>query len=265
MRSLSPLQDRPSPLRAGGVLLEKGRYRVRVAAGQEDLRAAQALRGLCFGTRGLDQDHLDQICQQVLIDDTASGDLVGCFRLLLLTEGEAMGHSYSAQFYDVSGLDALAGAKLELGRFCIAPHHRDPDIMRLAWGAVTQIVDDQNVGFLFGCSSFAGIDPQPYLEAISLLRHRYLAPAELRPAARAALAHGFSDLLLQREDVQKPDLKKAQSQLPPLLRGYLAMGGWVGDQLVIDHELGTCHVFTGLRVADVPSRRQAQLRAVAIP
>lgn len=262
---MSPLQDCPSLYREGCILLEKGRYRVRIAAGQSDLRAAQALRSQCFATPELDQDDFDQICLQVLIEDCGSGDLVGCFRLLLLAAAGGMDQSYSAQFYDLSNLNALAGAKLELGRFCIAPDHQDPDVLRMAWGAVTRIVDDQNIGFLFGCSSFAGPDPQPYLEAISLLHYRYLAPTRLRPEGRAPLVHAFSDLLSQRGNKQKPDLKKAQTQLPPLLRGYLAMGGWVGDQLVIDRDLGTCHVFTGLQVADIPPRRQAQLRAVAAP
>jgi putative hemolysin len=40
--------------------------------------------------------------------------------------------------------------------------------------------------------------------------------------------------------------------VPPLLRTYLMMGGWIGDHAVIDPHMKTTHVFTALRVADVP-------------
>ena len=43
--------------------------------------------------------------------------------------------------------------------------------------------------------------------------------------------------------------------MPPLLRGYLSLGGWVSDHAVIDPDLKTLHVFTGLEVKRVPSRR----------
>jgi L-ornithine Nalpha-acyltransferase len=37
-------------------------------------------------------------------------------------------------------------------------------------------------------------------------------------------------------------------RLPPLLRTYLGMGGWVSDHAVVDRELDTLHVFTCVEV-----------------
>jgi putative hemolysin len=51
--------------------------------------------------------------------------------------------------------------------------------------------------------------------------------------------------------------------MPPLLRTYLAMGGWVSDHAVVDRDLGTLHVFTGLEIAAIPPGRARALRAVA--
>jgi hypothetical protein len=45
------------------------------------------------------------------------------------------------------------------------------------------------------------------------------------------------------------------------LRTYLAMGGWVSDHAVVDDDLGTLHVFTGVEVGKVPGTRAARLRA----
>ena len=51
--------------------------------------------------------------------------------------------------------------------------------------------------------------------------------------------------------------------MPPLLRAYLALGGWVGSDLVIDRELGTSHVFTCVEIAAMPEPRKRLLCALA--
>ena len=51
--------------------------------------------------------------------------------------------------------------------------------------------------------------------------------------------------------------------MPPLLRSYLAMGGWVSDHAVVDPVLRTMHVFTGVEIGTIPPARQRLLRATA--
>ena len=53
------------------------------------------------------------------------------------------------------------------------------------------------------------------------------------------------------------------SLMPPLLRTYLGMGGWVSDHAVIDRAMNTLHVFTGVEVAAIPPARAKALRAIA--
>jgi hypothetical protein len=50
--------------------------------------------------------------------------------------------------------------------------------------------------------------------------------------------------------------------MPPLLRSYLVMGGWVSDHAVVDRDMNTLHVFTGVEVAAIPAARQRSLRAI---
>ena len=66
-------------------------------------------------------------------------------------------HGYSAQFFDLAPLSLFDRPVLELGRFAIDPHKGNYDIFRLAWGVLTQLVDQNHVSFLFGCSSFGGM------------------------------------------------------------------------------------------------------------
>ncbi len=239
-------------------LLTKGRYSARVAETAEDIMQAQALRTRAFGTITQDRDKFDDICTHVLIDDLRSGDLVCTFRMLTLNGGSELNKSYSAQFYGLNGLRGFEGRMVEMGRFCMHPDWVDPDILRVAWGAMTTYVDENNVEMLFGCSSFAGTETEDYLDAFAMLKHRHLAPKRWLPRVKAPHVFNFAARLRR-----KPDVKKAMLRMPPLLRTYLIMGGWVSDHAVVDRQMNTLHVFTGLEIGAIPPARKRLLRAVA--
>ena len=243
-------------LNSGIPFLTKGKFSARLAAGAADLVAAGALRALCFGVAGgHDRDAIDDRAQHVLVEHTACGTLVCCFRLLPL-EPQALGRSYAAQFYDLSALTQYQGLMCELGRFCVHPEYSDPDIVRLAWAAITRFVDARDVQMLFGCSSFAGVDPVRFAQAFGLLRARHLAPARWHVRQRAPEVFDLAQL------PQPIDIKLANAQMPPLLRTYLLMGGWVSDHAVIDRHMDTLHVFTGLEIGAIPESRKRLLRAL---
>ncbi len=236
------------------------RYVARHAAGPKDIERAQALRAAGFGRAdGIDSDPFDKICTHVLVEDRATGCLVCCFRVLVLPGGCDIARSYSAQFYELSALEGFEGRMAEVGRFCIAPDRTDPDILRVAWAALTRLVDTQDIEMLFGCSSFRGVCADDYLDAFAMLRERHLAPRKWGPRIKAPRVFPFA----QRLQRYRPDLREAMRHMPPLLRTYLGMGGWVSDHAVIDRDLGTLHVFTGVEVGAIPDRRKQALRAIA--
>ncbi len=243
-----------------------GRYVARFAATDGDIRRAQELRWRIFRTArglgeagGLDVDRFDPICRHVLVEEQRSGTLVAAFRLLPLSDGTEIGRSYSAQYYELSALSSYRGRMVEMGRFCLDPDWHDPDILRVAWGAMTRYVDEEGVEMLFGCSSFTGTDAEAYLDAFAMLRARHLAPKRWLPKVKAPRVFRFAARLRGRI----PDHRRAMQGLPPLLRTYLTMGGWVSDHAVVDHDLGTMHVFTGLEVRMIPPSRSRTLRGVA--
>jgi len=246
-------------------MLERGRWSARFAAGPADVAAAQRLRHLCFIDRagrvpradGRDCDGFDAACLHLLVEDRATGTLVACCRLLPLQSGAEIGRSYSAQYYELGRLAGFAGPMVELGRFCIHPDLTDPDILRLAWAALARFVDDRGAQMLFGCSSFAGTEADAYLDAFTLLAERHLAPNRWLPRVKAPRVVRFAERLRGRG----ADLRLGLRRMPPLLRTYLAMGGWVSDHAVVDDDLGTLHVFTGVEIGKVPGARAARLRA----
>jgi putative hemolysin len=238
------------------ILLTKGRYHARAAASDQDMVATLALRDRCFGASGALPDKFDDSCIHIMVFDTKQEQLVCCFRMLTLQPTSVSG-SYSAQFYDLSALENYAGTMVELGRFCVDPDLNDPDILRLAWAELTAYVDANSVRMLFGCSSFAGIDVTPYTDAFALLKARHLAPEPWVPQIKAPDVFRYADDLRE-----KPDLKKAMRAMPPLLRTYLMMGGWVSDHAVVDPLMNTLHVFTGLEIGAIPPARKRLLRAL---
>lgn len=233
------------------IAFQKGRYQARLALSAQDVLACQSLRHLCFfRTEGVDCDEHDALCQHLMITDNA-GHLVAAARYRLYADGAGLAGSYAAQFYDLAALGRDLRPVLELGRFCIAPHVLDADVVRMAWGALAQIVDRAGIGLLVGCTSFAGTDPAVYGRAFAQLAAQHIGPDDLRPAVRAA-----------QVVVLGPALGEGDAPLPSLLRSYLAMGGWVSDHAVIDRAMGTLHVFTCLDIGAVPPARARALRAV---
>lgn len=235
--------------------LSRGDLTARLAQTPEEVREAQALRHRAFfvsDAEGVDADAFDGEAAHILIE--RAGALLATCRYVVQAGAAEAARGYTGQFYDLSGLSGLAGPCVELGRFCIAPGATDPDVIRLAWGFLTDVVDGAGARLLYGCTSFPGADPARHTPALQLLRARHLGPEDLRPKVTAhetlPLPHG------------RPDLKTAQAGLPPLLRTYLMMGGWVSDHAVIDRDMDTLHVFTGVEIDKIPPGRARALRAL---
>lgn len=245
-------------------LFRTDRHTARLAETAEEVRRCQRLRYLTFiearglgcGSDGIDLDEFDAHCRHMMIEETATGALVCCFRFLPLRGGAEIGRSYSARHYDLARLAGYPGRMIELGRFCVHPGHRDPAIVRTAWAALMRRIDETGVGLIFGCSSFQGVEAEAYADAFALLRERHLAPARWRPGVKAPRVFPFAERLGARS----PDIRRASRLMPPLLRSYLLMGGWVSDHAVIDGELDTLHVFIGVEIARMSPARVRQLR-----
>ncbi len=238
--------------------LEKGKYTARFAVSPADRQAAFALRAACFRGGKADEDHLDPTCEHVIVQEMQTGRVVCTFRILSLSSGQDIDQSYAAQHYDLGKLQKYPGKMIELGRFCTTPNCADPDVLRVAWGFVTKLVDRDGIDLLFGCSSFEGTDGAAYLDTFAVLHDRHTAPTRWRPRVKAPQIFSFKSFV-----ARTLDRRLAMKTMPPLLKTYLGMGGWVSDHAVIDNDLGTLHVFTGVEIASIPKARARALRAVA--
>ena len=242
-------------------IIRVGRYRARYASSQIDVLAAQSLRYQCFNLSNkdeLDVDDFDTLCQHVLIENLETEKLICCYRILKFDSGKNISSSYSSQFYDLKVIENFTEPMIEVGRFCIDPEVNDPIIVLTAWAALAQIVDHNQTELLFGCSSFEGVEKEKYFDSFALLRDRYMAPDHWRPKIKAAQVFCYS-----KDLIYKVDKKKALLNMPPLLKTYLSMGAWVSDHAVVDLNMKTLHLFTGMEISKIPKSRKKFLLNLA--
>ena len=233
--------------------LWSGSLEVRLAATAAELDAAQALRYRVFyeemGARPSaavargrrDFDGFDEFCDHLLVIDHARGrdaaGVVGTYRLLRRSVAGRRGAFYSASEYDLSAIEAHRGEILELGRSCVDVAARNRPTMQLLWRGIAAYVFQHDIALMFGCASLHGIDPEALALPLSYLHHHHLAP----PALRArALPGRYIDMKRLARDAYQPG--RALADVPPLIKGYLRLGGFVGDGAVIDHQFNTTDV-----------------------
>jgi putative hemolysin len=159
------------------------------------------------------------------------------------------GQFYSIDEYDIAPLLAVRGEILELGRSCISAEYRTRSAMQLMWRGIADYVMFYEIAVMFGCASFPGTDPAEHALPLSYLYYNHLAPPELRPLA---LPSRHVDMRMM--EPAAIDGRAALNALPPLIKGYLRLGGFVGDGAVIDQQFNTTDVSIVVKTDWVSSR-----------
>ena len=236
-------------------------FSVKIAANEEELRAAQALRYDVFVRElggggamvdhdaGLEQDRFDPFFDHMLVTDTAKGMVVGVYRLLRDDQAAKAGQFYSEDEYDLSVLKASGRRLLELGRSCLHPDYRGGMAMFHLWSGLARYVEKHGIEVLFGVASFHGTEPQQLASPLAMLHHNHLAPPELRVRSKS-----FQPMdLVAKADL---DRKRAMLEIPALIKAYLRLGGFVGEGAYIDHAFNTTDVCLILDTARMNERQR---------
>jgi len=233
--------------------LRAGNLGVRLAVNAAELDAVQALRYRVFyremGARPdadtaasqRDRDEFDAVADHLLVVDHDLGEtaqnVVGTYRLIRQSAAARLGRFYSADEYDISVLEKFDGQLLELGRSCTDGAYRNRAVLQLLWRGIAAYVFHYGIDLMFGCASLHGTDPEALGPELTYLYTHHLAPAPIRPRA---LEHRY--VAMKRCDEAALDVRKILSRLPPLVKGYLRLGGFVGDGAVIDRQFNTTDI-----------------------
>ncbi|MDO4642193.1 MAG: GNAT family N-acyltransferase [Neisseria sp.] len=204
---------------------------VHLAETQQEIEAAQRLRYQVFGkelgadikaVEGRDIDKYDEHCHHLLAFNDATGEVIGCYRLLTEAGAKAVGSWYSANEFDLSPLQPIMSQTVELGRACIHPDYRNGGLIMLLWSGLVKFMKDYNLRFMIGCGSISTLDGGHDAAGLYYaLKGKYLAPEQwcvksLNP--------------LKWENLTPTP----QPECPPLIKGYLKAGAWFCGEPCVD-------------------------------
>jgi L-ornithine Nalpha-acyltransferase len=252
-----------------------GNLEVRLARSVADIKKAQRLRFEVFyremaaipDARTLlkkrDQDDYDAICDHLLVIDTTTertakrpwprrSKVVGTYRVLMQEVAEKNQGFYTQGEYDIAPLIARKRAThhfLELGRSCVLKPYRNRRTVELLWQGLWTYVRERGVDVMLGCASFPGTDPTQHALALSFLHHYSRAPEDWFVSAHPDLK---VDMNMMPKD--KVNTKEALKGMPPLIKGYLRLGAYVGDGAVVDKQFGTTDVLIIMPVEAIDAR-----------
>ena len=227
---------------------------IRLAESEREIDASLALRyNIFYNEMGAkpsprvlkterDFDPYDEFCDHMLVIDRERGTakepcVVGTYRLLRGEVADEHAGFYSEGEYELDPLIKRSGEVLELGRSCIDSDYRSRGTMQLLWRGIADYVFTHSIRFMFGCASIPGTDPATMRLPLAYLYHHHLAPKHIRTNA---LDERYVDMNMMDKDTI--DVGQALRELPPLIKGYLRVGGVVGDGAVIDYDFNTTDV-----------------------
>jgi putative hemolysin len=267
LRPTSHTADLAVPARLRSILIEKGRYRLRVAQTSDDLRAACALRFHVFNVEmgegleasyatGLDQDRFDAQCHHLLVDHKAllSSEyrVVGTYRLQT-HEAARLGEGfYSANEFDLTGMPpGFLNHAVELGRACIDAKHRNRSVLLLLWKGLRAYIEAQEKRYFFVCNSLSTQDT-----ALGWATYRWLvAQGHACPDFLVKPLAGWDCGPLPAED--DPSLRV---QIPPLFAAYMRYGSKICSEPALDREFGTIDFLTMHDLAKMAPEELARFR-----
>ncbi len=252
--------------------VRQGNIEVRLARSFKEIKAAQKLRYKIFyeemnakpdwmmRVTKRDIDAYDAVCDHLLVidhDKSKSKRIVGTYRLLRQEVAEAHQGFYSASEFDLSPLMTDSFKKqmgegqqlLELGRSCVHKDYRASSIINMLWQGIAEYLKEHNIAYMFGCASFEGVGPNEFKEALSYLYHNHLVPEDFKVKALAG-----EHVEMNHISVDELDVRRARRALPPLVKGYLRLGCFIGEGAVVDTQFGTTDVFILLPVERIAKR-----------
>ena len=250
---------------ASATALTNGPLEVRLATDERELKAAQKLRYRVFYEEmqaapsdamrraSRDFDAYDDVADHLLVLDHSrvgcDERVVGTYRLIRRDAARQVGRFYTSDEYDIAPLVAMKGEILELGSSCVDGDYRNRRVMDLLWRGIAAYIGIHDVQVMFGCASFPSAHVENHALALAYLHHNHTAPAEICPVAVPAR---HVDMNLMPGDAIDP--RRGLASLPPLIKGYLRLGGFVGAGAVVDEQFNTVDVCVVVETARVSNR-----------
>ncbi len=227
----------------------------RLAQNADEVRRAQRLRFEVFNLElgeglaeshatGLDIDPFDEFCDHLIVEELATDEIVGTYRLQTGQLAAANLGYYSEREFDFAPYETFRCEMIELGRACVHLDHRNFNLLHLLWRGIGIYALERKARFLIGSSSVTSQNPMESAAAYQALQP-YLVSPELRTHPRAEFSISETSTWRRSPIPATASLK--------LLRAYLAIGAKICGPPGIDREFGTIDFLTLLDLRTLPA------------
>jgi putative hemolysin len=240
----------------------------RLARSEDEVRRAQQLRFEVFNlelgegltesySTGLDIDPFDEFCDHLIVEEFATNEIVGTYRLQTGQLAAANLGYYSEREFDFAPYEPFRCETIELGRACVHVDHRNFNLLHLLWRGIARYAVERNARFLIGCSSISSQDPADGIAVYEKLRP-YLVAHELQtyPRAEFRVVAGGDDAgwldASPSEELPGSTPPATTGASSRLLRAYLAIGARICGPPAIDRDFGTIDFLTLLDLNVLP-------------
>lgn len=232
--------------------IELGDFIIKLADKKSELKKAQALRYSIFykekkakstfqkKIRRLDYDKIDTFADHLIVIDKKrkgiKNKVVGTYRLIRGDIASRFGGFYTSSEFDLTNILNSYNHKqiLELGRSCIHKNYRNGTIMSLLWKAIAEYIKLYDIKVLLGCVSFQGTNVEKLSKELSYLRSNFSLPDEMSVQSLVNINYP----VYNKNIINESDLR-IFVKLPPLIKGYLRVGGRFSDSFFIDYDFNT--------------------------
>lgn len=228
------------------------RYSLMLTTDSAQVEAAQRLRHRVFADElgahlsspvpGLDIDRFDEYCDHLVVREDATGEVVGTYRMLPPERARAAGALYSDGEFDLAAIAPIRSQLVETGRSCVHPDHRAGAVVGLVWAGIARYLLLTGHRWLAGCASVPLDDGGALAAAVwETVSARHLSPEGMRVSPHRPW------------DVAGAT-RHRRAGMPPLLRGYLRLGAWVGGPPAHDPDFRCADFFVLLGLDHMDER-----------
>jgi len=220
------------------------KYVIGIADNDKEIDAAYKLRYDIFNVElgeGIkenelskrDIDKFDANCDHVIINETATDNIVATYRIHPSWKMHKDGF-YTATEFDISSLHLEKSRSIEVGRACIRPDHRGGNLlMAMLWVGIRRYCKQNNVDTLFGVASI----PKCSAEEITALYNDLVKKGYLIDDGRVTpLPDLKAELVANAPEVYRKEL------MGSLIKGYIKLGANIMGKPIFDPIFG-CHDF----------------------
>lgn len=186
---------------------------------------------------GLDTSEYDEYARQAIAVDNETGEIVGCYRMILSDEIPKGRGFVCEEEFDIEKLKASGEKICEFSRAGVKKEYRGGVIILLLWRFILSYVLEHGYRYVVGDASFFGTDREKYLEELSYMANEVAIADEYEIHSKDGLP------MLKFLQKGSYDEQEVKHRLPPLIRAYINMGARISKETYTDVPFKSVDVF----------------------